>query len=104
MIIVIPWYVHSDVIHNDLNMKSIKYEITQKYTTYKDRLKFHPNKMATQILDCTLTYDTDLNDLDHLTYLKDMTNNKCNNKYGIIQSNVFLHVKSIIEKNLIVYV
>lgn len=46
------WYVSFDLTHIDLNIKFIKDKITNKYTTYRVKLKRHPNKILTEVLDC----------------------------------------------------
>ena len=49
----VPWYVSNDVIHNDLQISTVKEEIKSFSTKYHLRLECHPNVLATNLLDIT---------------------------------------------------
>ncbi|GAB0100932.1 hypothetical protein DMENIID0001_170350 [Sergentomyia squamirostris] len=46
-----PWYVRNEVIHRDLQINTVSEEIRKASLRYKDRIKEHPNKLATRLLD-----------------------------------------------------
>lgn len=50
-IVAAPWYVRNAVIHKDLNISTIKEEITKISTKYIQRLYHHPNHYAVNLLN-----------------------------------------------------
>lgn len=46
-----PWYVTNDTLRRDLKIPTIYEEITQRSTTYQERLAKHPNPSAINLLD-----------------------------------------------------
>ena len=49
-----PWFVPNELIQKDLQIPSVKEEISSFHNRYKDRLTNHPNILATNILQETL--------------------------------------------------
>lgn len=54
-IVTAPWYVRNDVIHRDLNISTVKEEISKFSKKYLHRLNQHPNHHALNLLDNSLT-------------------------------------------------
>lgn len=46
-----PWYVPNHVIHHDLEITTVKEEITKCSVKYRNRLSVHPNSLAVNLLD-----------------------------------------------------
>jgi hypothetical protein len=45
-----PWYVPNHALHTDLQMPTIREEITRLSSNYKDKIKVHPNKLMNTLL------------------------------------------------------
>lgn len=48
-----PWFVSNKIIHNDLNIETIKSEISAYSERYQNRLSCHPNELAVNLLNAT---------------------------------------------------
>jgi len=46
-----PWYIPNYMLHTDLQMPTIREEITRLSTNYKAKIEVHPNKLATSLLE-----------------------------------------------------
>jgi hypothetical protein len=46
-----PWYVLNRVIHTDLQIPTIREEITRLSTNYKAKIEEHPNKLTTNLCE-----------------------------------------------------
>ena len=46
-----PWYVHNHVLHTDLQMPTIREEITRLSSNYKAKIEVNPNKFTTTLLE-----------------------------------------------------
>ena len=46
-----PWYVPNHVLHTDLQMQTIREEITRLNSNYKAKVEVHPNKLTTTLLE-----------------------------------------------------
>ena len=46
-----PWYVKNKNIHNDLKIDTINEEINKCSTRYSDKLRNHPNNLASELLN-----------------------------------------------------
>ena len=51
MITHAPWFIPNDIIRNDLNIPTVKSEITNFYKRYRVRLFSHPNVLANKLLN-----------------------------------------------------
>jgi hypothetical protein len=49
MITDAPWYLPNTVLHQDLQITSVKEEIQRFSTQYRDRLYTHPNNLAVHL-------------------------------------------------------
>ena len=49
-----PWYVTNAAIHIDFEMETVKKEIERYSGNYEKRLRTHPNKLATDLLNTNL--------------------------------------------------
>ena len=49
-----PWYVTNAVIHRDLEIETVKKEIERYSEHYKERIRTHPNELATNLLNKNL--------------------------------------------------
>lgn len=56
MIVDAPWYVTNDQIHRDLKIPTVHEEITAKIKSYKDRIKHHPNSLASSLMTGPRTF------------------------------------------------
>ena len=52
-----PWYVPNNVIHRDLNVKTVKSEISTFSEKYQHRLLCHPNELAVKLVNPTRQYN-----------------------------------------------
>lgn len=50
-ILNMPWYINNNMIHNDLQIKTIKEEITESSKRYINKLYSHTNPLAVNLLD-----------------------------------------------------
>ena len=41
-----PWYVPNTILHTDLQIPTVKAEITNYSTKYSDKLLIHPNELV----------------------------------------------------------
>ena len=48
-----PWYVTNETIHRDLNLLTVKEEISKFSNRYNTRVNNHQNSLVTQLLDTT---------------------------------------------------
>ena len=46
-----PWYVPNHVLHSDLQIPTIREEITRLSTSYKAKIDVHPNKLTTSLFE-----------------------------------------------------
>ena len=46
-----PWYVPNHVLHSDLQVPTIREEITRHSTNYKAKIDVHPNKLTTNLFE-----------------------------------------------------
>ena len=46
-----PWYVPNHVLHSDLQIPTIREEITRLSTNYKAKIDVHPNKLTTNLFE-----------------------------------------------------
>ena len=46
-----PWYVPNHVLHSDLQIPTIREEITRLSTNYKATIDVHPNKFTTNLFE-----------------------------------------------------
>ena len=46
-----PWYVPNRVLHSDLQIPTIREEITRLSTNYKAKIDVHPNKLTTNLFE-----------------------------------------------------
>ena len=46
-----PWYVPNQVHHTDLQMPTIREEITRFNSNYKAKVAMHPNKLTTSLFE-----------------------------------------------------
>ena len=46
-----PWYVPNEVIHRDLNIKTVQSEVKCFSDKYQERLKKHSNILVTKLLE-----------------------------------------------------
>jgi hypothetical protein len=46
-----PWYVPNHVIHTDLQIPTVREEITRISTNYKAKIELHPNKLTTNLFE-----------------------------------------------------
>ena len=46
-----PWYVPNRVLHSDLQIPTIREEITRLSTKYKAKIDVHPNKFTTNLFE-----------------------------------------------------
>jgi len=46
-----PWYVSSTILHTDLQIPTVKTEITNFSTKYREQLITHPNELIPALLD-----------------------------------------------------
>jgi len=44
-----PWYIPNHVLHTDLQIPTIREEITQISCSYKTKIEVHPNKLTSNI-------------------------------------------------------
>ena len=49
-----PWYGTNSAIHRDLEFKTVKKEIERYSEHYEQRLRTHPNELATNLLNGNL--------------------------------------------------
>ena len=49
-----PWYVTNAAIHRDLAIETVKKEIKRYSEHYEERLRAHPNELATNLLNRNL--------------------------------------------------
>jgi len=47
----VPWYVPNHVLHSDLQIPTIREEITRLSTNYKAKIDVHPNKLTTNLFE-----------------------------------------------------
>jgi hypothetical protein len=52
-----PWYMPNWIIQRDLKMKSVKDEIKEYSSNYRERLTRHPNTLAVELVNCVSTED-----------------------------------------------
>lgn len=45
-----PWYITNAQLHRELNIKTVKEEISIKAAQYKIRISLHPNELASQLM------------------------------------------------------
>ena len=48
------WYVRNEVIHRDLEIETVKKEIERYSEHYEERLRTHPNELATNLVNRNL--------------------------------------------------
>jgi hypothetical protein len=46
-----PWYIPNHVLHTDLQMRTIREEITRLSSNYKAKIEVHPNKLMNTLLE-----------------------------------------------------
>jgi len=46
-----PWYVPNTIIHTDLQIPTVKAEITNFSTKYREKLIIHPNELTPTLLE-----------------------------------------------------
>ena len=46
-----PWYVPNHMLHSDLQIPTIREEITRLSTNYKAKIDVHPNKLTTSLFE-----------------------------------------------------
>ena len=46
-----PWYVPNHVLHSDLQMPTIREEISRLSSNYKAKIEVHPNKLTTSLFE-----------------------------------------------------
>jgi len=46
-----PWYVPNTILHTDLQIPTVKAEITNFSTKYREKLITHPNELIPALLD-----------------------------------------------------
>jgi hypothetical protein len=51
MVTKAPWYVPNHVLHTDLQIPTIREEITRLSTNYKTKLEVHPNTLTTNLFE-----------------------------------------------------
>jgi len=51
LIVNAPWYVPNTILHTDLQIPTVKAEITNFSTKYREKLVTHPNELIPALLD-----------------------------------------------------
>jgi hypothetical protein len=51
MVTKAPWYIPNHVLHTDLQMPTIREEITRLSSNYKAKMEVHPNKLMNTLLE-----------------------------------------------------
>jgi murein L,D-transpeptidase YcbB/YkuD len=51
LIVNAPWYVPNTVLHTDLQIPTVKAEITNFSTKYRKKLTTHPNELIPALLE-----------------------------------------------------
>ena len=46
-----PWYIPNHMLHTDIQIPTIREEITRLSTNYKPKIEVHPNKLTTSLLE-----------------------------------------------------
>ena len=46
-----PWYIPNYMLHSDLQIPTIREEITRLSTNYRAKIEVHPNKLTTSLLE-----------------------------------------------------
>ena len=44
-----PWYIPNHVLHTDLQIPTIREEITRLSSSYKAKIEVHPNKLTSNL-------------------------------------------------------